>query len=139
VDLGELERLSEVATLGEWGIWPEPIHDRSEAIRELTEQVEKTDPISGYLYLLNAEGKCPATTGCGPTSEANAAFICALVNAYRSGKLIEAPAPDPERHCPDPAAMIEQIGKLFDAARAGAAPPPPAQRGPSSPPGSDET
>lgn len=84
----DLAALSGAATQGEWRIWREAIKGRSDAVRELIEQVEHTEPLSDALVLLDAGGKCPAVTGCGPTSEANAAFIVALVNAYRSGDLV---------------------------------------------------
>jgi hypothetical protein len=67
---------TEGVTPGPWGVWAERINgDRYAAIAELTEQVQLTDPVGEHLYLLNAGGKCPATTGCGPRSEANAAHI----------------------------------------------------------------
>ena len=83
-----LEGLSAAATQGEWGIWREPISSRHDAIAELTEQVDATKSISDALVLLDAGGLCPASTGCGPTSDANAEFITALVNTYRTGQLI---------------------------------------------------
>jgi len=71
------EALEMGPTPGPWGIWVEPVRDRHEAIAELTEQVQSTDPFVGKLFFLNADGKCPATTGCGSNSEANAAYIAA--------------------------------------------------------------
>lgn len=59
----------------------EPIDDRAAAIAELVDQIENTDPLNDSLVLLNAGGKCPAITGCGPTSDANAALIVESVNA----------------------------------------------------------
>lgn len=64
-----------------WDVWREPTETREAAIAELTAQVEATEPFAGSVWLLNAGGKCPATTGCGPTSEANARRIVASVNA----------------------------------------------------------
>ncbi|WP_292960531.1 hypothetical protein [Novosphingobium sp. UBA1939] len=87
-----LAALSAKATQGEWGIWFEQINGKADAaIQELIEQVHHTDPIGNSLVMLDADGKCPAITGCGPTSAANAAFIVALVNAYRSGELVPVP------------------------------------------------
>ncbi len=71
------EALEMGPTPGPWDIWVEPVRDRHEAIDELTEQVQSTDPFVGKLFFLNADGKCPATTGCGSNSEANAAYIAA--------------------------------------------------------------
>jgi hypothetical protein len=77
------ERLAEMlaglegVTAGPWGVWREPTFTQADAIRELTFQVENT-PVEDFakaVYLLDAGGKCPATTGCGPSSAANAAHI----------------------------------------------------------------
>lgn len=77
-DLALIERMKEAAgkaTPGEWTVWKEPTPHRSDAIAELIGQVNSTEPFVGAIWLLNANGKCPALTGCGPTSEANAAHI----------------------------------------------------------------
>ena len=79
--LGELEALHEKATPGPWDVWLEHITCPEDAINELVCQVENTDPIASALVLLNAGGKCPAITGCGPTSEANGELIAATVSA----------------------------------------------------------
>ena len=77
----ELARLHEAATPGPWGIWFEQINGMADkAISELIDQVHSTDPIGNSLVMLDAEGKCPAITGCGPASAANAALIVALRN-----------------------------------------------------------
>lgn len=88
----ELAVLSAQATQGVWSIWREPIHNAADAIAELTAQVDATEPMIDAVVLLGAGGKCPAITGCGPTSDANAAFITALVNAYRASELVPAAA-----------------------------------------------
>lgn len=77
-----LRSLMEKATPGPWSVWAEKIDgDRYAAISELTEQVQSTDPVGEHLYLLDAGGKCPATTGCGPQSWANANLIVEAVNS----------------------------------------------------------
>lgn len=68
---------AEAATPGPWDVWAEKCPDPVDAKIELAEQVDKCEQFVGELYLLNAAGKCPATTGCGPTSKANATFIAA--------------------------------------------------------------
>lgn len=93
--MSDLKALSEKATQGVWGIWFEQINGKADAaIQELIDQVHHTDPIGQSLVMLDADGKCPAITGCGPTSSANAAFIVALVNAHRTGQLVEMPSVD---------------------------------------------
>lgn len=77
-----LEALLAKATPGPWGIWFEQIDGKADrAIQELVEQVHATNPIGNSLVMLDADGKCPAITGCGPTSVANAALIVEAVNA----------------------------------------------------------
>ena len=83
-DIEALRRLMEKATAGPWSIWREPIKDIQDAIDEAMVQVQATDPIIDAMVLLNAGGKCPAMTGCGPTSDANAELIVAAVNALPS-------------------------------------------------------
>lgn len=75
--LAEMRKKAEAATPGPWDVYPQPVADRLAAVAEMVEQINLTDPFVGTVYLLNADGKCPATTGCGPTSEANAAHIAA--------------------------------------------------------------
>lgn len=74
--LSEIRRRCEAATEGPWTVWEEPTPTMEDAARALTEQVQGTgDGFCKALFLLEAGGKCPATTGCGPTSKSNAAFI----------------------------------------------------------------
>jgi hypothetical protein len=76
MDIDAELRICEAATPGPWSVYPHTIsgsHQR--AIEELVYQVDHTEPVGHALYLLNADGKCPAITGCGPTSEANATFL----------------------------------------------------------------
>ncbi|MFM9829707.1 MAG: hypothetical protein ACKVOB_13355 [Sphingomonas sp.] len=82
----QLDTLAELlakATPGEWTVWQERTNTPDDAIVELAFQVGETDQFAGSLFMLNAGGKCPAVTGCGPTSEANAAAIVAAVNFLR--------------------------------------------------------
>lgn len=73
----DLRKAAKAATPGPWDVWAEKCPDPVDAKIELAEQVDKCEQFVGELYLLNAAGKCPATTGCGPTSKANATFIAA--------------------------------------------------------------
>ena len=68
---------AEKATPGPWGVWTEPTPSKDRAIDELAYQVMSTPDadFAEAVYLLDAAGKCPATTGCGPTSAANATHI----------------------------------------------------------------
>lgn len=72
-----IEKAMEAATPGVWDVWEEQTPNKADAIAEMAYQVENSDPFVEVVYLLNADGKCPATTGCGPTSAANAAYISA--------------------------------------------------------------
>lgn len=86
-ELAEMDALSAAATPGIWGVYEQAIRDQRDPIRELTDLVWATKPLGENLYMLEAGGKCPATTGCSAFSGANAKFIAALVNGYRSGHL----------------------------------------------------
>lgn len=64
-------------TPGPWDVYAHPVAGPGDAILALVEQVQATGLVADNLYLINAGGKCPAITGCGPTSAANAAFVAA--------------------------------------------------------------
>lgn len=72
-----IEKAMEGVTPGPWEVWEEKTPTKAEAVAEMAYQVENSEPFAEAVYLLNANGKCPATTGCGPTSAANAAYIAA--------------------------------------------------------------
>lgn len=76
-----LRKLLTEATPGPWDVWRERTDTRDAAVAELVAQVESTEPFAGAVFMLNADGKCPALTGCGPTSEANANLIVAAITA----------------------------------------------------------
>lgn len=79
LDIEGLRRLALAASPGPWTVWVENCPDRLAAASELSMQVRDTEPFVGKLYMLSdAKGKCPALTGCGPRSEANAAFLTAF-------------------------------------------------------------
>lgn len=75
--IAAIEKAMEGVTPGPWDVWEERTPTKADAIAEMAYQVENSDPFAEAVYLLNANGKCPATTGCGPTSAANAAYIAA--------------------------------------------------------------
>lgn len=84
----ELEALAAKATPGPWAIYEQTIaastYGRTvdNAKAELALQIDQIPraEISDILYLIAAGDKCPATTGCGPTSADNAALLTSLVN-----------------------------------------------------------
>jgi len=93
-DIDKLAAAHAAATAGEWLIYPQTIEAEqtggraANAKAELALQVDCTNPIGDTLYLLAAGDSCPATTECGPTSEANAHFI-ALAHNELPGLLAE--------------------------------------------------
>ena len=76
--LEEIKKALEGVTPGPWNVYSEKVAEKAEAIAELAYQVEHTEPFVGEIFMLNAGGKCPALTGCGPCSEANARYIAAV-------------------------------------------------------------
>ncbi len=76
----ELKRLAAKASQGEWRIYRQECPTYDDVVNELLQLFALTKPTIPALIMLEAGGKCPALTGCGPTSEANAEFIAALRN-----------------------------------------------------------
>lgn len=76
--LEEIKKALEGVTPGPWHVYSEKVADKEAAIAESAYQIEHTDPFVGEIFMLNAGGKCPALTGCGPCSEANARYIAAV-------------------------------------------------------------
>lgn len=76
--LEEIKKALEGVTPGPWHVYSEKVADKAAAIAESAYQVEHTEPFVGEIFMLNAGGKCPALTGCGPCSEANARYIAAV-------------------------------------------------------------
>ena len=88
-------------TPGPWGVFAQPIAGMGDAVLELVEQVQATPSIGPFMYLIDANGKCPAIAGCGPTSEANARLIAAapcLLAALQDLYLKTVVGTDAERH-----------------------------------------
>jgi len=73
--LDQIVRGLDGVTPGPYDVWVEPTPTVYEAIAEFEAQARASEPFAGAVYLLNAGGKCPATTGCGPSSAANAAHF----------------------------------------------------------------
>lgn len=81
-DVGrELARLSEAATPGEWHVDMFPVYDEDSGA-ELA-------PMCEGICIHTPEHEAESILSC---NEREASFIVALVNAYRSGRLIAAPA-----------------------------------------------
>lgn len=76
--LEAIKKALEGVTPGPWEVYSEKVADKAAAIAESAYQVEHTEPFVGEIFMLNAGGKCPALTGCGPCSEANARYIAAV-------------------------------------------------------------
>jgi hypothetical protein len=76
-DIAALKAAALKASPGDWTIWAETTPSKGEAVAELAHQVMSVpdQDFAGAVYMLNADGKCPALTGCGPTSKANAGYI----------------------------------------------------------------
>jgi hypothetical protein len=79
--VARLRELLAKATPGPWSIYEHSARDLNAVMEELFYQASQTEDRQDKLWLLNADGKCPGLTGCGPTSAANAALITEAVNA----------------------------------------------------------
>lgn len=78
-DITELmQRLKETAskaTQGEWQVYGKPVSTNFDAMYIFSRLIQGTVGEQGALYMLSADGLCPALTGTGPNSKNNAEFI----------------------------------------------------------------
>ncbi len=77
ITLEEIQKLREyalAATSGKWAVVELDCASKEEAVEHFRFQVENTQNSVDKFYLINANDKCPAIFGCGPTSEKNADF-----------------------------------------------------------------
>lgn len=78
-----LDKLDAERTQGDYRVWCGEVETLEDAKRELCELVDGTKNFSGKLYLLEANGDCPALTGCGATSKANAEYFASAPDMMR--------------------------------------------------------
>lgn len=119
-----IEMAMDGVTPGRWEVWEEQTPTKAEAIAEMAYQVENSEPFVEVVYLLNAGGKCPATTGCGPTSAANAAYIAAcnpvaiseLLAAARKAEALQQEVAEKDARIAALEAALDRApdGRLFD-------------------------
>lgn len=84
LDLAEqLEDLMREATQGQWAICRKDCGSVEALVSESSEMIRVGGSEYHWLWAMdhNEEAIAPCMTGNGPTSEANARFICALVTA----------------------------------------------------------
>jgi hypothetical protein len=70
-----------------WTVRCEETPDKAAAKNELSLLIDQTGPFIGKMYHLAANGKCVATTGCGPNSEAHANYLHSI-NPVAVAKLV---------------------------------------------------
>ena len=92
-DITELmQRLKETAskaTQGEWQVYGKPVSTNFDAMYIFSRLIQGTVGEQDALYMLSADGLCPALTGTGPNSKNNAEFI-AQANPANILALVEA-------------------------------------------------
>lgn len=87
-----MQRLKEAAskaTQGEWQVYEEHVSTKFDAMYIFSQLIQGTAGEQETLYMLSADGLCPALTGTGPNSKNNAEFI-ALANPANILALIAA-------------------------------------------------
>ena len=76
-------------TKGPWAIYRQPLRNRIHACWELARLVFGTNSFVPSLpMIVSADGKCPAVTGCGAKSEANAHLIAAAPDMYGEAEFL---------------------------------------------------
>ncbi|WP_447879595.1 hypothetical protein [Serratia fonticola] len=71
----ELKAAALAATPGPWKMVTVPVMGNLGAMFEIAQIVNGTEGQATALYMLNANGLCPALTGTGPNAANNARFI----------------------------------------------------------------
>lgn len=77
IDKQVLRQLAGKATKGEWVVFAKPTPTYFDAIHSLAALLNGTVGDQKTLYMIDANGLCPALTGTGPNSANNAEFIAA--------------------------------------------------------------
>ncbi|HEM8613989.1 TPA: ead/Ea22-like family protein [Citrobacter amalonaticus] len=77
IDKQALRQLAGKATKGEWVVFAKPTPTYFDAIHSLAALLNGTVGDQKTLYMIDANGLCPALTGTGPNSANNAEFIAA--------------------------------------------------------------
>ena len=77
IDKQALRQLAGKATKGEWVVFAKPTPTYFDAIHSLAALLNGTAGDQKTLYMIDANGLCPALTGTGPNSANNAEFIAA--------------------------------------------------------------
>jgi hypothetical protein len=74
-----LKQLVAQATPGPWQVYREPHSGKESAMLSISELTLSTPNFCGEVFMLSApNGLCPALTGCGKDSDANAQLIARL-------------------------------------------------------------
>lgn len=94
IDKQALRQLAGKATKGEWVVFAKPTPTYFDAIHSLAALLNGTAGDQKTLYMIDANGLCPALTGTGPNSANNAEFIAAANPATVLALLDELEAKD---------------------------------------------
>lgn len=94
IDKPALREAAEMATKGEWVVFAKPTPTYFDAIHSLAALLNGTVGDQKTLYMIDANGLCPALTGTGPNSANNAEFIAAANPATMLALLDELEAKD---------------------------------------------
>ncbi|MBD9390169.1 hypothetical protein IB237_23490 [Agrobacterium sp. AGB01] len=88
MDIEHIKQAIAAVAPGSWSIYCEETPDKAAAKDELAFQVDRTEPFVGKIHHIAADGRCVATTGCGPNSKAHAIYLHA-VNPEAITELVE--------------------------------------------------
>lgn len=74
-DKQALREAAQNATGGDWLVYEKPVMSYMDAIHCLAKILQGTEGEQKSLYMINANGLCPALTGTGPNSANNARYL----------------------------------------------------------------
>lgn len=75
IDKQALRDAAQKATGGEWLVYEKPVMSYMDAIHCLAKILQGTEGEQKSLYMINADGLCPALTGTGPNAVNNARYL----------------------------------------------------------------
>lgn len=94
IDKHALRDAAEKATGGEWLVYEKPVMSYMDTIHNIAKLLHGTEGEQKVLYMINANGLCPALTGTGPNAANNARYLSMVSPATTLALLDESDGKD---------------------------------------------